>query len=302
MGNGELFLAWLFFGAVFFLIAELFGRSKHIGRYWSWALLWGCFVIPGIIAIIASPSAKKEPTKPNWIYTVFGSIFIFFALMFLVAVIKGYSQLTIWSSYGTRMLIRMQTGQLIGSAVLAFYLFALGRGSVRNYQPKYYFNKLHIPIPNSTTSSKVTNDTRYYIVVNGAKSEPLSIDDLRKLYVDPQTLVWRFGLESWKKAAEIQELTGYLNYQPPPLPDTEHKNVEIQNKDLSITEVNVPSPLQDLTTQMVPNEELEQPIIQRKNQIVESEDLTVEAARAIVVVFLLIAITVIVGWLSSAVL
>ena len=37
---------------IFFIIAELFGRSKHIGRWWTFFLMWGGMIIPGVIALL----------------------------------------------------------------------------------------------------------------------------------------------------------------------------------------------------------------------------------------------------------
>lgn len=219
MDNGELFLGWLFFGALFFVMAELFGRSKHIGRYWSWALLWGCFVIPGIIAIIASPSAKKDPTKPNWIYQVFGFVFSLIALAFLIALINEYSELTFWSSNGKRMLIRMQLAQMIGFVVLGVYFIYLSLGKVINDNPKFYFEKINFSLP--SLNSKEKSVLRYHIVIDGAKSGPFSLEELKAKFIDPSTLVWRYGLDTWKQASELTEFKDFLNYEPPPVPNSE---------------------------------------------------------------------------------
>jgi hypothetical protein len=218
ISNGALFLGWLFFGALFFCIAELFGRSKHIGRYWSWALLWGCFVLPGILAIMFSPSARKKPTEPNNTKILFGFLSLLFALFFLAATVKGYSELDEWSTVGDKMILRMQTSQLICFCILGAYLINLGKGKIINNDPKYYLGEIKIKTPLILNSNHENKDVRYFIVVNGVQSNPLSLESLRKQWIKPETLVWRHGYENWKTAAEVRELNGFLDYQPPPIP------------------------------------------------------------------------------------
>ena len=229
ISNGALFLGWLFFGALFFCIAELFGRSKHIGRYWSWALLWGCFVLPGILAIVVSPSARKKPTEPNNTKILFGFLSILFALFFLAATVKGYSELDQWSTVGEKMLLRMQTSQLICFCILGAYLIYLGKGKVINSEPKYYFGGVKMKTPRILNISHENTDVRYFIVVNGEQSNPLSLELLRKKWIQPDTLVWRHGYDNWKPASEVKELEGFLDYPPPPIPGLQIKRSEFHD-------------------------------------------------------------------------
>jgi hypothetical protein len=229
ISNGALFLGWLFFGALFFCIAELFGRSKHIGRYWSWALLWGCFVLPGILAILLSPSARKKPTEPNNTKILFGFLLLLFALFFLAATVKGYSELDEWSTVGEKMLLRMQTSQLICFCILGTYLIYLGKGKVINSEPKYYFDKVKMKTPRISNDSHENTDIRYFIVINGEQSNPLSLELLRKKWIQPDTLVWRHGYDNWKPASEVKELEGFLDYPPPPIPGLQIKRSEVHD-------------------------------------------------------------------------
>lgn len=227
MSNGALFLGWLFFGAFFFCIAEFFGRSKHIGRYWSWALLWGCFVLPGIVAMLASPSARKKPTEPNNIKILFGFFSLLLALFFLVATVKGYSELDEWSTVSQKMLLRMQTSQLICFCILGAYLIYLGKGKVVNSEPKYYFGGIKINTPLTMNNNYKDTDGRYFIVVNGEQSGPISLELLRKKWIQPETLVWRHGFDNWKPASELTELEGFLDYPPPPIPGQNIEKSEV---------------------------------------------------------------------------
>lgn len=50
------------------------------------------------------------------------------------------------------------------------------------------------------------SDNKYYIVENGKKSGPFSIEELKTKNIKIDTLVWYEGLENWKKAKEIETL------------------------------------------------------------------------------------------------
>jgi hypothetical protein len=101
-----------------YLIAEFFGRAKHIGFGWSFALLISG-LIPGIISIICSPSAKDNPTKINNKFVIFEWIFLVFAIFSSIKLLPI----------------------TIPFFVLAAYFDKLSKGQVINNKPKYYFNK-----------------------------------------------------------------------------------------------------------------------------------------------------------------
>jgi len=234
MTNGELFLGGLFFGALFFGIAELFGRSKHIGRGWSWLLLWGCFVIPGIIAMIVSPSAKKEPTKPSQIRRGFGISLMILGGLFMIVVVKGYAELSdYYYNYGQKALLRMQTAQGIAFISLGLYLYNLGRGLVKNTNPKYYITLPELPKFDATppVSGAVKSAVQYFVAIDGQKQGPYSLDEVKGMLLAPDTLVWRHPMKDWSKASGLKELEFSLSYQPPSLPSdtiSEHEPPEIK--------------------------------------------------------------------------
>ena len=113
---------------IFFFIAEFFGRRKHIGRWWSFALLL-CGFIPGIIAIFSSPSASKQPTLGGNSYKIGGYVCLFFSGLNLLALISTSGKL----------------GQLFPVfLVLGIYLIQLSQGLIINKMPKYYFENINL--------------------------------------------------------------------------------------------------------------------------------------------------------------
>jgi hypothetical protein len=116
-----------------YLIAEIFGRSKHIGRWWTFFLLLSG-LLPGIIAVITSPSAKKKPTLGGKSYVIWGWICL---------VLGVGNTITLIGSEG-------KTGQLFFVFfILAYYLFELSKGKIINSEHKYYFDRFE--------SSKITS-------------------------------------------------------------------------------------------------------------------------------------------------
>ena len=75
--QGMMYAIFLFFEAVIcFFIASYYGKKKHIGKLWSFLLLFPT-IIPGVIAISSSPPCDKKPTKGNWGHLGFGIFFLF---------------------------------------------------------------------------------------------------------------------------------------------------------------------------------------------------------------------------------
>lgn len=106
-----------------FLSAEFIGRRKHIGRGYSFFMMLA--IIPGIIGLIFSPSAIKQPTKANNLYNFFGCLLVVCSI------------LTIFSNINNLTFIHVFTGvSLISSAI---YCFELAKGKIINKEPKYYF-------------------------------------------------------------------------------------------------------------------------------------------------------------------
>lgn len=197
----------------FYGIAEIFGRSKHIGRGWSFALL-ATSLIFGIIALIVSPSAKREPTNGNQNHKVFG-----------------------WISIGLGILNIFALNPLaIGFIVLGIYLIELSKGKIQNNNPRFYFetnqnevNNIKQKFANNLNRQKQTPsggvDYVYYIIENDEQSEPLSLNELKQKKITEDTYVWRSGLTGWTKASELVELKNILIYSPPPFnPNKNTKN------------------------------------------------------------------------------
>src|SRR5690606_27476926 len=199
---------------VFYGIAEIFGRSKHIGRGWSFALL-ATSLIFGIIAIILSPSAKKEPTNGNQNHKIFG-----------------------WISIGLGVLNIIALNPLaVGFIVLGIYLIQLSKSEIQNNNPKFYFetnqnetNNIKQKLTNNLNLQKQNSavDYAYYIIENGEQSEPLNLNELKKRKITEDTYVWRSGLSDWTKASELVELKNILIYSPPPF--NPNKNTENESK------------------------------------------------------------------------
>jgi hypothetical protein len=122
-----------------YLASEIFGRSKHIGRWWTFSLLLSG-LIPGIIAVITSPSAKNSPTQGGKSYVIWGWICL---------VLGVGNTITLVGSKG-------QTGQLFFAFfIISYYLFELSKGNVVNNDPKYYFDSFKLSkeiSPNQTLS------------------------------------------------------------------------------------------------------------------------------------------------------
>jgi Ca2+/Na+ antiporter len=109
---------------VFLLISEFFGRAKHIGRWWTFFLLL-CGLIPGLIAVITSPSAKRRPTQGGKNYIIWAWIFLVFGIL---------NTISLYHSEG-------KSGHLFYVFfILSLYLFELSKGNVVNQNPKYYFD------------------------------------------------------------------------------------------------------------------------------------------------------------------
>ncbi len=105
--------------------AEFIGRNKHIG--FNYTLFMMLAIIPGIIALIFSPSVNKPPTKPNNIYLVFCILFGLFS---------AYQLYSIQGANDTPIHKFMIITSFIATT---FYFYDLSYGSIVNKNPKNYF-------------------------------------------------------------------------------------------------------------------------------------------------------------------
>ncbi len=113
---------------IFFLIAELFGRSKHIGRGWTFVLLFMGF-IPGIMALASSPSAKRAPTKGSKSHKFWGYILIILGVLNLFV-----------GSQSPEGIANPVFKIIPVFIVLGIYLINLSKGEIINENPKFYFS------------------------------------------------------------------------------------------------------------------------------------------------------------------
>ena len=58
----------------------------------------------------------------------------------------------------------------------------------------------------------------YHVSEDGENSKELTVEELEKQGLKPETLVWKEGMDNWQLAKNILELKGYIRSIPPPLP------------------------------------------------------------------------------------
>lgn len=178
--------------AILFGVAEIFGRKKHIGRWWTFGLL-ASNLLYGVIALIVSPSATEKPTAGGKSYKIWGWICIVFGILNLIR-INPFA---------------------LGFFVLGVYLIQLSEGKVINKDPKDYFEQ-KISTSFKTQGAKPSfNDHFYFLMINGEQSEALTFEELKSKRIKETDLVWRKGLDEWKKANEIEELLSITVPTPP---------------------------------------------------------------------------------------
>ena len=137
--------------------AEFIGRSKHIGFNYTLFMMLG--IIPGIIALIFSPSAKKPPTKANKNYILFAVLFAIFSL-FQLYKIQGEHDIPI----ATYMV-------MISFFATTFYFWDLQNGLVINKFPKYYFENNNNKTENSIEVFSDNNELSKIDSLNNLKEK-----------------------------------------------------------------------------------------------------------------------------------
>lgn len=103
-----------------YVIAELFGRTKHIGFGWTFAISASTGFIGGLIALAVSPSTIKNPTSGGSGYKIAGWICIAFGTLNFFM----FNPLT------------------LGFFILGGYLLKLGSGEIVNHNPKFFLSKI----------------------------------------------------------------------------------------------------------------------------------------------------------------
>jgi len=73
----------------------------------------------------------------------------------------------------------------------------------------------------------IPGETKIYLAVNGERQGPFGTAELQAKIgngeLTPETLVWKTGMDNWRKAGEVPEMAGLFAPVPPPIPDTETK-------------------------------------------------------------------------------
>ncbi len=123
-----------------FLVAEFIGRSRHIGFWWTFFTMFA--IIPGLIAVATSPSAKNEPIKKSRVYFYWG-LLIGIPLIYYCYNISNSSL-----SFGAPQFFVM-----ISLSSSNFYLYILAEKEVINSNPKYYFDTINSDRTTETKSS-----------------------------------------------------------------------------------------------------------------------------------------------------
>lgn len=67
---------------------------------------------------------------------------------------------------------------------------------------------------------------KYFYINKKEKIGPLSLHELKEASLERNTLVWREGLDNWKKAEEFEELDEIFNSIPPEVPTTTAEKVK----------------------------------------------------------------------------
>ena len=68
----------------------------------------------------------------------------------------------------------------------------------------------------------------YYYLEGNEQRGPVGIDQLKSVGLTPDTMVWTEGMDDWKPAKEVEELTNLLK-APPPAPSTSTAPVQVEN-------------------------------------------------------------------------
>jgi chromatin remodeling complex protein RSC6 len=220
-------------------IGEYFGRSKHIGKWWTVGLMT-CGIIPGIIALIFSPKATKEPTKGR-VYVNIGWVFVL--LIGILGILFTFSNLFFYMEKYNNNIPNYLT-QTIGiqfifgiwSVIIGVYLIKLGNGEIVNDNPNRTTNankpsvEKTIKIITSENQIVSTKNPKFYILRHNQPLGPYTIAELESIQIKEDELVCLNGSQDWIKAGFISALDHIIIYNPPPLP-AEREDVDEDDED-----------------------------------------------------------------------
>lgn len=94
---------------------------------------------------------------------------------------------------------------------------------------------------------------KYYFIIKGKKEGPFSLDEITKLDINKNTLIWCNGLNDWTEFQYVTELSDLFDHIAPPIPEI-HKN-SAQN-----IKIETPIDIKILGTNNLSNEELNQKV------------------------------------------
>ncbi len=59
---------------------------------------------------------------------------------------------------------------------------------------------------------------KYYLLEQGQKKGPFSLEELKSFGISSSSHVWTSGMEDWQEAGNLEELSELLQEIPPPIP------------------------------------------------------------------------------------
>ena len=130
-----------------FLVAEFIGRSKHIGFWWTFFTMFA--IIPGLIAVVTSPSAKKAPIKQSKMYRLCG--------LLIVIPLSYYGYKNLGLNGAEPNFDVPQFFVYVSLLFTGIYLSTLSEREIVNNNPKYYFD---------TTKSNTNPETKSIFLNN----------------------------------------------------------------------------------------------------------------------------------------
>ncbi|MBP9847880.1 MAG: DUF4339 domain-containing protein [Flavobacterium sp.] len=205
-----------------FLIAEVFGRRKHIGFWWSLIMLIVGF-INGIIAIKLSPSAKNEQVKGTSLLLILGliSIIIIGTIPLVISIIDLNDYNPIIDNKASSLTLIIRLGISVSFILSGFYMTLLSIGKIINKNPKFYFENI-LTILKHKMYTILNKNLKYYINENENQSICFSFNELKDKQINENTLIWRKGLKKWIPASKLNEIHTIINFSPPPINENEY--------------------------------------------------------------------------------